>query len=433
MPQNILNSNILIDEALRQLTNNMNFTDNLTKFSDKFAKSYDDAGMPGVTINIPKPSYNTVVTGLPLQVTPISEQSVPFTCATVKGIHLAVTDVDLTMNIKDFSTRYVEPNIPRLAAAIEVDCINNLSKGVYNMVGTANTVPGTLSTTGSNVSAHQTIGVARVLMSQNLAPMDDKWNIILSSRMEQGALLEFKGLFQDSSEISKQYLKGKMGVTAGFNFYRNEMAYVHSMGTYTGTPVVNGANQTGANLNTRGWTAGDVISQGTVFDISSGTKVQMVNAETYVPYAKIDVSGQLTANTANGYTVGQQFVCTATTTADANGNMSIPISPSIITSTAYQTVSASPSDGAALTMSTGRATAANYGEGLAFHPLFGGFATVPLQIPRGVDMAGRRELKGISMRLVRAWDANSAQMFTRLEVLYGSQILWPQIAARITM
>ena len=58
-------------------------------------------------------------------------------------------------------------------------------------------------------------------------------------------------------------------------------------------------------------------------------------------------------------------------------------------------------------------------------------ATADLEMPRGVDFAGRENFEGISVLIVRAYDINNDKFPCRLDVLYGYKTLRAQLAARI--
>ena len=68
---------------------------------------------------------------------------------------------------------------------------------------------------------------------------------------------------------------------------------------------------------------------------------------------------------------------------------------------------------------------------LAFHQSAFTLGTADLEIPGGVDFAGRESMDGISMRLVRQYDINSDFVVCRLDVLGGFSTLRPELALRI--
>jgi P22 coat protein - gene protein 5 len=423
MANNLINSTIILNESLRIIHNKNNYLSNISHQYDQSFKEYGSAGKPGTTLQIRKPNRYTSRTGLSTQIQGNAESTVTLTVANVRGIDLDFNDVELRMNVNDFTKQFIEPAINQLATDLENEVFSTLYKDVYNVVGTAGQIPGTGG--GTSYSAFQAYGNAKVLMNRGLTPKDNKWCMIVPSTLELGALKEFKGLFQDSSEISKQYLEGKMGRHMGYNWYTNELAPTHTNLLNGGSPAASGAGQTGNSLLTSGWTANTTIAQGSVFSFTSGTAVNMVHPETRKSYGALDVSATVAGATA----VGQQFTVTANAMADANGNATLLISPAIVTSGNYQTVTASPDAGATLGFVGSASTV--YPQGLAFHPDAFTFVTADLELPKGMDMADRKNFEGISMRFVRGYDIVNARMISRIDILYGYLTLYPQWACRV--
>ena len=423
MANSLINSSIILNESLRILHNRNNFLSNVNHQYDSSYKEYGSAGKPGTTLQIRKPNRYTSRTGLPVQVQGNQEQSVTLTLANVRGIDLDFNDVELRMNVNDFTKQFIEPSINQLATDLENEVITASYKDVYNVAGTAGQIPGVSG--GTTYSAFQAYGNAKLLMNRGLPPKDNSWRMLVPSNMELGVLKEMKGLFQDSSEISKQYLDGQMGRHMGFNWFTNELTPTHTNLLQAGSPQVSGAGQTGASLLTNNWTAGTTIAQGSVFSFTSGTTVATVHPETRKTYGTVDVSATVAGATA----VGQQFVVTANVTADANGNATLPISPSIISSGNYQTVTASPDSGATLGFVGSAST--TYPQALGFHKDAFTFVTADLELPKGMDMADRKNFEGISMRFVRGYDIVNARMISRIDILYGYLTLYPQWACRV--
>jgi hypothetical protein len=52
-------------------------------------------------------------------------------------------------------------------------------------------------------------------------------------------------------------------------------------------------------------------------------------------------------------------------------------------------------------------------------------------MPDGVDMASRKVLDGISMRVVRQYDINNDKFPCRVDILYGYKAIRPQLAVRL--
>ena len=126
----------------------------------------------------------------------------------------------------------------------------------------------------------------------------------------------------------------------------------------------------------------------------------------------------------------QQFVITA---AAATGATSISIYPAIIPggssynsvtgagAVQYQTVVASPANGAAITFDPATPTASGqFRKNLAFAPQAVSLAFADLEMPtKGVEEYAREAFDGVSMRMLTGYVIGTDQLVSRLDVLYG--------------
>lgn len=366
---------------------------------DKFGV---DGAKIGTVVNVRKPPRYIVRTGQALNLQDATETQVPVALNTQDGVDLAFSSQDLALSIDDFSERFIEPAIAAVANRIDQNGLA-LYNQVYNAVGTP----------GSTPNALLTYLMAGVALNNNAAPVDGQRSIVINPLMQATIVDALKGLFQQATAIAEQYDKGAMGRAIGFQFYMDQNTAAHTYGVQGGTPAVAGANQTGTSLVTDGWTAvaGNRLKLGDVFTISN---VYMVNPQ----------SRQSTGTL-------QQFVVTQDTDSDGSGNATIPISPAIIPSGQFQTVTATPADNALLTVAG--ATGVVSTQGLAFHRDAFTLVTADLPLPRGVDMAARvsDNQLGMSIRMVRAYDINLDRFPCRLDILYGWAVLRPELACRI--
>ena len=383
-------------EILRVLHDNLSFVGNVTRwYDDRFKVA---GAKVGDTVNARLPVKARSVTGPNLSIQDITEQTVAIQLTTQRHIDFAFSSAELTTDVEDFRRRYIEPFGKQLASEIEADVLSNVYKEVYNAVGTPGTVPGSLSV----------FLEARRRLNEFLAPMADR-AVLMNSETMVNMVDALKALYNDPSAISEQYKEGFITRAAGFDWYENQLLPVHDNGGVAGTPLVNGANQTGSSLVTDGWTAGTTIKKGTIITISG---VYAVHPET-----------------KNSYRFLQQFVVTSDVTADGTGNATLPISPAITTSGPYQNVSGSPADNAAITVLGSGNTL--YPQNIAFHKEAFVFATADLELPNGLDWAARESFDGISVRLIRDYDINYDRIVTRIDVLYGYKCVRPEMAVRI--
>ena len=400
MANTLLTISMITNEALRVLVNNLAFTNRVNRqYSSKFAI---EGAKIGTVINARKPPRYVGRTGTAIGVEDATETQVPVTLTTQFGVDISFSSADLSLSISDFSNRFIKPAIATIANKIDFDGLQ-LFKTVANSVGTPGTTPNSLLT----------YLLAGVKLDDNSTPMDGERSCIVNPLMQATIVDALKGLFQSSTEIKAQYEKGMMGTAAGFDWYMDQNVGVATIGPQGGTPLVNGASQSGSSLIVDGFTAAAAsrLVKGDVFTIAGVFGVNPQNRQS---------TGAL-----------QQFVVTAAVSSDAAGNATIPIFPAITLTGAFQTVTALPADNAALTV-VGAANTVSP-QGMAFHKDAFTFVSADLQLPRGVDMAARVSdpETGLSVRMVRQYVIATDQFPCRLDILYGWKELYPENACRI--
>jgi hypothetical protein len=143
------------------------------------------------------------------------------------------------------------------------------------------------------------------------------------------------------------------------------------------------------------------------------------------------IAGVFALNPENKVSTGalQQFVVRQDTSSDASGNATVVISPAIIVGGAYATVSGSPADNAAITV-VGTASSSN-AQNILHHKDAFTLVTVDMPLPRGMDMASRMAVDGVSMRFVRGFDITNNKRLCRFDILAGFAALRPEWAVRI--
>lgn len=397
-------------EATRVLENSLTFASRINReYDDQFAVA---GAKIGDTVNIRKPPRYVGRTGAALALEDAVETSVPLTLDTQFGVDIVFSSKDLALSIDQFSQRFLKPALATVANKIDYDGLQLYNK-VANYVGTP----------GSTPNAALTYLQAGVLLDNEATPVDDMRSLCVSPIAEATIVDSLKGLFHSGSELSQQYVKGRMGNALGFDWYKDQNVAVHTVGAQGGTPLVNGAGQTGSTLVTDGWSnstkvlnKGDIIYLGS---LASGTAVQQVNPQNRQP------TGQY-----------RYFVVTADVTSDGSGNASIPIYPAIVPPVGgvpqqFQTVNASPANNLAITVfgAAGKTSP----QSMAFHRDAFVLGTADLILPKGVDMAARVSSKdtGLSVRMVRAYDINNDRLPCRLDVLYGYSAVYPELACRV--
>lgn len=400
MPNVLLTSSVITRESLRTLENSLVFTKFVRRdFDSKFGV---EGAKIGTTINARKPIRAVSTRGQAIQLQDAVETQVPLTLDTQYQQAMEFSSMDLSLSIDDFNTRIIEPRVSQLANDIDFDGALQY-QNVPRAVGTPTVVPATLLVYLQAGAALDNEACPRAPVRAN----------VISPNMQATIVSVLSVLFNPAKEIADQYKEGTMGLAAGFKWSMDQNIRTHTVGPLGGTPLVDGANQTGSSLLTKGWTAAvaNRLNKGDVFTIAN------VNA----------------VNPKNRQSTGEarQFVVTADTASTVGGAATIPIYPAIAQSGQFQTVNALPADSAALTIlgTAGQVTP----QGLAFHRDAFVFGAADLVMPRNVDMGSRVTDKqlGMSLRLIRNYDINTDRFPCRLDLLGGWATFYPELACRI--
>lgn len=403
MGNTILTPTAVTKEALRILHNNLRFTREINKDYDKDTEY--GGQKRGATLKIRLPNQYTVRSGWTMNAQETTEQSEDLVVATVRGVDMIFTDAELAQSLDNFSKRILSPAVQRLASEIDAINFETAYKSVFNLVGSAGTIP----------SAALTYLNAAQKIKEFANPTSDL-KMIVNPAAEAAVVNANLSLQNPAANISKQFTEGQIARALGFDWYMSQNVPVHTCGSRTNTtPVVATTSVIGASTlaisgagNAVTYAVGDVFTIGTV---ASG--VYAVNPETKRS------TGSL-----------QQFVVTALLTTETDGTGTLSFAPAVYASGPLQNVSQYPTQNMALTHWGTASTA--YAQNLAFHPDFCTFATAKLELPGGVDFAGREVMDGISIRVVRDWDQINACKTMRLDVLCGIKVVRASAACRVT-
>lgn len=388
----LLTPSLISMETLVILENNLVAAAKVNRrFEEQFVKI-------GSTLTIRKPNRFTVTNGPGLSIQNITEPSTSITISFQQHVDFLFTDQDLTLVIEEFSERYLKPAAAALANQID-SAVLGLWTQIFNEVGINGTTP----------NSYSFIKDVAKRMDLLAMPQDGRCLVLGADAYWEldNALIN---LFV--TKVSEPALKGYLANLANFEIYLDQNIQAQTVGAYGGTPVVNGATQTGSSIVTNGWTV---------------SVTNLLNTGDMVTFAGVfSVNPQSRASTnflAN-------FVITAPVNSDSGGNATLPISPAIVTTGAYQNVTGSPANLAAIVVKGSAST--SYGQNLAFVKDTFGLVTVPLELPGGVDFAARNEYRGTSMAIVRAFDITNYQMPCRTDILYGVACFYPEIGVRLT-
>jgi hypothetical protein len=394
MANSLLTINMITREAVRLWKNSNAFIQNVDmQYDDSFAVV---GAKIGSTLRIRLPNDFTVTTGPALSVQDTAEQSTTLVLATQKHVDVAFSTGDRTLSLDDYSRRVLAPMVNNLAGAVAVDIIGGADGGICNMVAnqdSGNNILSPLASTYLNAGAQ---------LALNSAPIANR-KIVNNPVTEARVVASLAGLLNPAPAISRQYTTGKMYDALGFIWMMDQTVNTHTNGALAqASATVNGANQTGLNLTVNALS--NALNQGDIITIAGVNQVNRITKQD---------TGQL-----------RQFAVTANV---ASGATSIPIYPAIVPPVAgqpvqYQTVTASPANGAAVNPALTLAASTKYRKNFAYAPEAVTLATADLEMPRNVHEAAREAFDGISMRMVTDYFIGTDQLITRLDVLYG--FLW---------
>jgi len=394
-------------EVGRGFKNSVKFIANLNRtLSDEYIQA---GARVGNTVKYRLPQRFAVTDGQALQEQALFDSTVDVTLTNQKNVAFGWSSAQETTELDNIRERYVMPAANALASAADVLAFNNCYRDIWNVIGTLGTTP---STTLTYLQAG-------VKLTDQAAP--DEGRVAVLDPMAMVTLANTSStLFNPPAVISSNYRKGQFaGNQLGVEeWYQDQNRPTFTSGVFTSsTPLVNGASQTGSTLVTDGWASGaSSLKKGDSFTLANVFSVNPLNYQS---------TGRL-----------QQFVVTADI-SDTTGAISIPISPSIITSGQLQTVTASPADNAAINVWAGTGTYAqattNSPQSMLFHPDAFAFVAADLaKITAGASSTIVRSPQyGISIRMVEQYQIGNDQNPSRLDILIGAATLQARLACRI--
>lgn len=390
----LLTPSIISKESLVILANNLVMAGRVNRqFEDQMGAKI------GTQLTVRKPNKFLVSEGSGLAVQDIIEPSTSITISNQSHVDFQFSTASLTLVVEEFRERYLKPAMEKLANRIDRGVLANIPN-VYNEVGTAGTTP----------NAFSYIAQVAQRLDEEAAPQNDR-TLVLNPKAYWAVTVGISTVYVQS--VAEPGFKGFIPNIANFEIFLDQNIPTQQTGTYSGTPTVTGAGQTGSTLVTGGWGASlpTLLNVGDVFTIAG---VNAVNPESLAS------TGSL-----------RNFVVTATASSSAGGASSISIYPAITTTGAYATVDASPLAGAAITVISGL-TGANLAKNIGFTKDAFGLVSVPLIMPDGVDFKAQEVYKGISLRVIRAYDINNDILPTRVDVMWGTATFYPELGCRLT-
>lgn len=410
MSNTTLTADIIAAEAIGILENNCVMGGLVYRgYEEEFGNKVNGYNV-GDTISVRRPTDFTVRDGATAAIQDVTEGKFSVAVDKQKGVDFKFTSSDLTLKIGDLSERIIKPAMVQLANQIDRD-LTGLYKDVWNWVGTP----------GNTVDSFADFAKAPERLDLGAVPQEGR-SAVMAPTDQWGMLGSQTALYMQ--DVAKDaYRRGKLGMIGNVDTYSSQNITTHTGGTRDNTtPLVKGSGQTTTwastkntgtmTLNTDGWDTVATIKAGDVFTIDAVFAVNPVTKAT-LPHL-------------------QQFVVTTDATANATttNTTTLTISPPIITSGAFQTVSAAPLDGATITIMGTAST--GYRQNLVFHKDAFSLVMVPMVKPPGAVDVARKSYKGYSVRVIPYYDGTNDVSNWRLDVLYGVKTVDARKATRLS-
>jgi len=393
MSNTLATCNIIAKETLAILKNNLAFAKRANRnwegeFSGNMARGY----ATGNTINIKKPPRYTYRAGRVAQPQATTEQTVPLTL-NQGGCDIIFTSNELTTGLQAMEKKILAAMAPVITEIDRQGCDLMRTAG-FNILGTPGTPPNT-----------QALAVAALTgMGQRLtelgAPLKDKQRTLIMSPSMNSALVQgYAGLFNSQSRIAQMNDSGLF--LDGYGCYAevDQCIVNHTNGSQavTGTAVTVGSSGSSIAVAATGGT------------ITKGTKITLPGV--------FAVNPQTRASTGTP----AQFVITADL---APGATSLPISPALVATGAFQNVSNATTAGSFAIF--GAASGTYSCSGMMHADAFT-LAMVPLQPLDGLVCSVQSD-DGFSVRVMNYSDGANDTQSTRIDVLYGWAATYPELS-----
>jgi P22 coat protein - gene protein 5 len=413
MANSVLTYGLIARRATEVLENNLVFANQVFRGYEAEYSRNVNGYKPGATITIRRPAEFIVNDGPVVTVQDASEGSVQITVNLQKNIGMNFTSKDMTLDITDFSERFIEPAMISMAQQVDQDCAS-MTNAIPNWVGTPGNV---LSNFNSFAAATQRLDDTSIGTSPRtgiVSPAD--------ARGLQANLTGPSSIFAPEL-VSDVYRQGKLPPLDGVELFKTQNYFTQ----LTGTRTQSGAGTLNGGTLSTTWAATKDTNTMTLTMTAIGTSATVITGEVFTLAGVYDVNPR--SKVALPYL--KQFVVTAGFTADASGNCSPVISPPIITSGAYQNVSAAPATNAAVTWVG--AASGTFVSNVVFNKNAFALVMVPLEKPEGgLAKVARMSHKGTNVRILSWYDGINDNNLWRFDVLYGTKTIDPRQAVRLS-
>lgn len=431
MANGLLSPTIYAKAGLALLKNNLVMCKKVNlEFTDEFRKV-------GTSVKAKRYPEFTVGRGRVAAVQDVLEGEVVVNLDRQRNVPVKFTSLEETLTADALlKSKTMESAMAQLAQQVESELAGIAARGFYSWAGT----PGT----AINSARDFFFGPQR--LTNMAVPMTDRHAILYPDDA-----YELAGAFTGGSSTSipsgiadEAIRRATIPMVADVQPVMSQAVYTHTTGAWAGTPLIKGASQsvsysTASVRNTYsqallvdGFTNGTTLKVGDkftiagVFAVNPRTKQTLSYLQQFTVRPGTDGSGGYAAD--QDATSGEKDDTSGTYTYSTSGNneISLTISPPIITSGAYQTVSAAPADNAALTLVGSASTA--YSQNLCYHRNAVALCMAKPVAPYNgeFDFATDPDT-GIAIRYWRWSEGSNDEHYHRFDVIFGATCIDPRL------
>lgn len=415
MPNALLSPKVYANTFLKLLKNNVVLPKLVTtEFKDEFKKI-------GNTVYVKRPPEFTVRDGAVANVQDVVEGEIAVTIDKQKGVDVEFTSVEQTLTVDALlKSKVMQAAAVKLANQVDQD-LHALTKKFYNWVGTP----------GQVVNSFADLAKAPQRLDEMAVETDNRVGLL--NPADAWAMLGSLSGLQTEKIAADALTRAKLPMMGNVDWYSTQNAASITTGTRSGNALVDGAGQnvTYASVKDGNWTQtltidnvgnAQTVAEGEVFTIAG---VYAINPITKVAQSYLQQFTVITGGTSVATAIGN------------DQDLTLTISPPIITSGAFQTVSAAPADNAAIQWMGDDAEANTDATTYPFATVFRKEAIALVSAKLIMPFSGEADYStdpdtGLTVRYWRSSDSTNDTHMHRFDILYGVKMVDPRRGTRLS-
>jgi P22 coat protein - gene protein 5 len=364
-------------------------------YDDRFAR---DGNKIGDTLLIRRQTIVQSISGPIFEANTVSEYTDALVVGNWTQTPILIGDVDNTLFINSIDEQVFEMGMDSHISAIEASVQSKILPYTYFNTGSLNVAP-----TGINQ-----IDQADSVMFNINAPVADRFAVI-NTKYKEGVVQNNRTYFNPQDIVSKQYRESEVGRAATFDTYISNVLPSLTNGTATATGFTVVSYSTTTPTPTTSAVTTLLVNGG---GSNNGATIKANQTFTIAGVYQIEPLSKTTQTSLQQFSVAN----TTTVTCDSTGGATLTVIPPIVITGPYQSVSAAPTAGEAVTFGAPSTTGSM---GFACHKKGLIFATARLTEPTNAKMAKFSVVDKIGTRFWWDKDVRTSQFPFRIDTYWG--------------